>query len=293
LKAGCLRFDSSLNVKDGWYSISGEPARRFDRVADTDSDAFYIANIDFDTSFKTGLSNSSKVRTSNYLDVDFYNSQERDVKQRVQDSQQVRLAKSPNDMVSHLGIDEENWPLQAELCAEINSRVFLLAKDGFELDSPPFYELKKGVRDSLLPFDPVYEDGQLYDALESSTTHFSLVQREIDSVQWDVDFGLNVALPKVSHALSILSKPLPRFNTKWKLIGKKVNAPDVNGFLSALEPHGIYLFRVNFKSFSDDYAAIVNFGTGKERRAWITGVEAMFLRNLPSLRFIRVTERYR
>jgi hypothetical protein len=280
IRAGCIRFDSATQVEGGWASIEGAESVRFDAISDLDSDCVFITNLGFNESYKTGLSSSAKVRTTDYLDTPFYSINDREESNKIQNQTVPRLKKAPKDMIAQLGVEDNDWERQVEVGAQIAKRVFEQAKEGFDIHTPPFFELKRGIRDAMIGFDPVIKDMKLFDALESSTTHFSLVQRSIDAIQIDVDYGIGVTVPKATHALNILSKPLPAIGTNWKFIGQKVTADKVGAFLDSLNPHGIYLFRVNIKSFDEEYANIVNFGTGKEKRVWITGVEAQFYRNI-------------
>lgn len=279
LKPSCIRFDSLSQAKCGWASVQGKKAERFDDITQLDSDNVAISNLGFNEIFKTGLSSNSRIRTNLYLDANFYSGRSREDKKKSQNNTGYQLSEAPNDMISHFGIDDDDWEKQTEVVSGVFDRVFSLAKDSVGFKTPPFLELKKGIRAELLPHDSLIDDMTLFEALEASTTHFSLINKPIDSVQYDVDFALSVGLPKASHALDILSKPLPEFGTKWKKITRKIKAPDTNKFLEKIEKHGIYLFRVNFKSFDESIAHIVNYGTGGESRRWITGVDALFLKD--------------
>ncbi len=279
LRPSCIRFDSVSQVRGGWVSVEGGKAYRFDDIAQLESDCVAISNLGFNELFRTGLSSSSRIRTSAYLDAEFFSVRHREEKKKTQNKTGYQMNEAPNDIISHFGIEDDDWEKQVEVVSGVFSRVYSLANDSIGFKAPPFHELKKGIRQELLGHDSVVSDMTLLEAIESSTTHFSLVNRPIDSVQFDVDFGLTVGLPKASHALNILSKPLPKFGTKWKKITQKVKLKDVPSFMDSLETHGIYLFRVNFKSFDESMAHIINYGTGSESRRWITGVDALFLKD--------------
>ena len=281
LQPGCLRFDSASSIEGGWASVDGCKAFRFRNVSDLESDFFFLSNIGFNESHKTGLSNTSKIRTNSYFDVNYFSIQERENNKKIQNNMDFeRLNRSPNDMIAQLGIDDLDWEKQVESISLVASRIYEEAVKSFDLEKPPFYELKKGIREKIIPPDYVIKDPKLFDALESSTVHFSLVNRQMNSIQNDVDYGINLTIPKAKHSFDILSKPLPAFDTQWKLLSKKISDINVPKFLEGIDQRGIYLFRVNIKSLSDEYGHIVNFGTGKEQRTWITGIDALFLKDI-------------
>lgn len=279
-RIGCLRFDSVEHIEGGWASIEGGEAFRFNRMADLESDCLFLSNIGFTESHKTGLSNNAKIRTSSYIDVEVYNIRERKANERIVNKESDGLSSSPRDIPGNLCIDDSDWEKQVEVSSCVASRVFENATVDCKLETPPFFELKKGMREALIPHDAVISDSTLYDALETSQVNYSNVQRALNSVQNDMDYGVNLMLPKASHAFDILSKPLPAFHTKWIKSLERIDSKDVKAYLEGIKPHAIYLFRVNIRTFEPEYAHIINFGTGKERRAWITGVDALFLKDI-------------
>lgn len=276
--AGALRFDSVQQIESGWASIQGEEPFRFDHINDLESRCFFVSNIGFDEANKTGMVSNAKIRNTDYLNVNFSSVKEREPKQSpVIEGSISSLSRVPNDLIGQLGIGDNDWQEQVQAMASITDKVYRESKEAFDLDYPPFKKLASGIREKLMGYDTVIKDDKLFDALSGATVHYSLVQRSIDAIQPETDFGINVSLPKVEHAFNILSKPLPNFNTKWKMITKRVRADKSVEFVRSLESHGIYLLRVNIKSMSGEYGHIINFGTSKEQRTWITGSDAQFL----------------
>lgn len=277
LNPACIRFDSVYQATGGWVSVQGKEAERFEDISQVDSDFISVSNLGFQEVFKTGLSANSKIRISSYLDADFYSIKYRDERKKQEEKGATFLKEAPNDMISHFGIEVDDWEKQVEVASGVFDRIYSLAEDSVGFKVPPSFELRKGIRQELMGHDTVIDDMTLLEALEASTTHYSLVARPMDAVQFDVDFGMTVSVPKATHALDILSKPLPKFGTKWKRLSKKVSSDRASAYIESLDPKGIYLFRVNVKSVDESMADIINYGTGGNSRRWVTSIEARFL----------------
>lgn len=273
--AGALRFDSIEQVESGWASIKGGTPFRFEDINELETRCFYVSNLGFEEAFKTGIASNAKIRNTDFIDVNFFSTRERRPKK--EENIYNKLKRVPNDIIGQLGIDDDDWELQTQTMSAIIDRVYSETKNIFDFKYPDFKKLAFNIRESLMKYDQVIKNDKLLDALSVSTIDYSLVQRSIDSIQPETDFGINVSLPKAKHALDILSRPLPKPTTTWTEFSKKMSAKKSKEYIESLPSHGIYLLRVNIKSISDEYAHIVNFGTGKEKRTWITGVDAQFL----------------
>jgi len=282
IKYGCVRFEDPHQHNTGWASISGEKPFRIKGTESLPSDVVYIVNLERNLMYQCGFKAHGKYRSSEYLSLKFVN---REVSPAIKEKSSIDWI--PHSLMATLGVHEDEWREQVKVMSDFFSRVMTISEKLIGIDTPPLYSIDYGVRQRVLPCDPVMERG-LVKAINEATVHY--VQCEVNTDIYTSGFRrFTVSLPKVKHALSILDTPIP-FG-EWEIIEKRNLPSKKESIFEWLESvGGCVLARVSMSNIDSTLNRLINFGSGQTYRRWVTTEELVWLSELGD---VRITQAYK
>lgn len=273
---GCVRFEDPHQHNTGWASIDGEPAFRIKGTENLPSDVLFIINLNTGLMWKCGFNIHSRFRSSEYLSLRYLNEEvSPDAKNK------TSTTWMPYNITALLGIDEDDWPEQVRVMSILFGRIMRAADGLLGMKGTPCYSLDYGLRKHLLPDDPVL-DRNLVQAIDNATVTYTQCEVEADVYYADVRRFV-VGLPRASHGLSVLNTIVPFGD--WRLMEKRELPSSQQAVYDWVrEQNGRLLAQIAVEDMDKNLNKIFNFGSGHERRRWVTSDELLWLSELATLR---------
>lgn len=268
---GVVKFNDANRHSAGWACGPDGKVFRIKSTSALDSDVTWLCNLDYKEMHESGLEGNSRFRRTNYLSENF--------SRPISSSNYSMAAGRPYDILYQLGFMDDEYEEHVSSMQKIFERVMRLGESILKIDTPPGQELADGIRQSLYGHDPIVSDG-LYRAINESDIPYVRTEksREVDPDSMEITTW---SLPKISHARNILEQefPNPQNGGAWSLNTEKIEG--VDKVRQRVEANRIKncrtIYQVSMRHFDEEINSITNYGSGADKRGWVTDIELEFL----------------
>ncbi len=260
MKYGCVRFDNTREHRRGWAAIAGEKAYRIASTKDLRSDIIWLHNLGYEMTFEAGMERHAGLRRNDYLSERFIGEEN----------------KNGYDIAGLL--NSHDGAQQVERVAKLFDRVMMIT-DHFGVRGAPTPALHQGLHDLLLPSDQAFSKN-IVEALDGATIEYVSAEQEIR--YGDTYKKMTLTLPRVEHGIRCASVSLPEGD--WSEIG----IPNGRG-QDAIDEWisnqvGVYtLVQCVLENTEEGWHRLINFGSGRTTRKWVTGIELMLLNRVSNI----------
>ena len=257
---GCVNFDDVRHHNAGWASIAGQTAYRIASTKDLQSDVSWLTNLDYDMSYKAGFAVHAGFRRSDYLSEYFIKADNKALVGQGFESARFDFSKM-------LDVDSNNGALLTQRSAVIFDRLMRLSNRWLNLQDLPLYTLANGFRERLIGHDAVLP-GSIVTALTDATASFVWTERNDDSDKNNQ--LLTLILPRVTHGVKCATLQEPKGD--WVPLSlPSTNEQDIDEWVS--NHNGYLVVQMAIDNMNEEANRLINFGSGRSARQWITGIE--------------------
>jgi len=270
---GCVKFDDVRHHTAGWASIAGKPSYRIAGTKDLPSNVSWLTNLDYEMSHKAGFGVHAGFRRSEYLSEYFFK-----VEKSVDKYSPIE---SPCfDFAKMLDSGSASESLITERFATVFDRVMMLSEKLLGIQGLPTYSLASGFRSKITGHDAVLPNN-IVAALENATASVIKAERNTESIE--TDNAMTLILPRVMHGVKCASVLEPK--GKWV----SLSLPDNNE--EAIDDwvcryNGYFIVDMSINKMNEQAHRIINFGSGRDVRRWITGIELAVLNKIGSVTLV-------
>lgn len=261
---GCIVFDSTHKHEQGWAAISGKKAYRIPNTRQLKSDVIWLHNLDYEMTFAAGMENHAGLRRNDYLSEDF-------IKHR--DSKKIAAgdAGTPCDIARSLDANPKEGSQQAMRMAAFFERVMTVT-DHFGIDGAPAGALHWGVRELMFSYDSILPK-HIVDAVVGATATYVTTERDPNPTGED-GTRMTLLMPRVDHGVHCSNVLLPA--GEWREVALPLgNEGAIDDWILSV---GVYsLVEFTIKNVSEEAYRLLNFGSGRKTRRWVTGFELLLI----------------
>ena len=257
---GAVLFDDD-DDESGWAAISGKDAVRVERTSELPYDVYWWANRGPE-SMRGFL---PRFKTHSYL--------------------------TPTMLELHLelGILEMGPEKKTKITAEIFGRVMTMARDYYGIMSPQKNTLAEDISNALLPREKLPEQF-IHDALREA--HVQWV--DCSAVEQSDEMEIHtLVLPRVQHAINVLSSPVPGGN-KWEKAFTSRGIPPTHvqpPWVSTREMP--MLAKISIQGIDPKVASLLPYSEFGDPQRWVTHSEFLMLSKFskPNLEVVHFCEK--
>jgi len=229
----------------------------------------WLHNLDYDLTNLAGMKNHAGYRLNKYLSEDFLKNHSK--------KEGLIIENGASYEISHLlGSNPKDGSQQVMRMAAFFDRVMMIA-DHFGIHGAPEKQLINGIRELLFSYDPLLPQ-EICDAIESATSHHVSVEQE---TQYHNSFSKMVlSMPKVAHGINCANVCLP--SGKWEEVRLPRNTEgSIDEWIS--EANFYSLVQCSISNVSGDVHRLLNYGSGRKARRWMTGIELKLLNQFSNI----------
>lgn len=259
MKYGCIRFEDPYQHDTGWACRAGEQPFRVNGQVELPSDTVWLTNLDYSLMETSGFSRNARFRMVDFSGEPFW-------RLPTKGGKETPVVYTHHTMSNLMGCRIEEWSEQTQVLSGVFSRVVHGLKYLVKSNDSAAHSMSLCVRKAMAPTDPIHKKN-VVQALEQAVVNFIRCEA-LDDMYTPGVRGFALSIPKVPHALDILKTPLPC--GQWKALDKK-QIPGQKEYAQWLDSiEGPFLANITVNAQDAQLGKLLNFGSGKERRAWVT-----------------------
>lgn len=237
-RTGFVSFDDPHRHEAGWAARAGEAPRRIRGSQDLPSDTVWWTNLTFELMHQSGLGRHARFRRNDFL----------------------RLR--PEQILRDWQLQDAEIPVQVQFLATQIDRVLHLTQRLAPLPRLPLDTLRAGLREEMLPPDPVLP-AALGEAVQDAVQEYVSCERQV-SRQMGGRRSVAFRLPPVEHAQAVLHTPLPTGDWR-RLTARQLPGPaDASAWMQAQATP--VLVKATLLHIEPPFGQLINHGGGVGRR---------------------------
>ena len=257
---GCVIFDDVNEPSSGWASKKGRFAKRIRTIGDLDSDVVWVSNLNWQQLFQNNLHRNPKIKRENFFRLEM-----------------LQLA-------SELGLKPSEQPKKAvEVMSEIFDRTMMFSENYY--GRLPIRDSLKNTIDSYFFNDEVKELMRMPESIRNFMEQAFLAYQGCFGKKPENAIIAKFRYSRSNYADNLLKFPYPVGD--WTLYKGKIptnqgeqdycDKGPVYAFLAELCDSQPALCEITVNSVHVEYADLLDFGNGSEKRNWVPIHEAAHL----------------